>query len=147
MMLHRTSLLTICAMHYKQAAITPKEYGDMFDFEDVSKKSREAFDTVFAGYADAARSFQAIATEASEFSQKAFRDGVAHVEALASVKSPDVAFDLQSKFVKASYEAYVAEATKIGEMYANMAKSAYKPFEAPVAKATASAKAAAAAAA
>ena len=94
-----------------------------------------------------AKGFQAIATEASEFSKKSFRDGIAHVEALASVKSPETALELQTQFMKSSYETYVSEMTKIGELYADLAKSAYKPFEAPIAKATAPVKAAAAAAA
>ena len=34
-----------------------------------------------------------------------------------------------------SYEAFVAEATKIGDLYAELAKEAYKPFELIVAKA------------
>lgn len=115
----------------------------MFNYEDVSKKSKEAMDTMLKGYADAAKSFQAIATEASEFSKKSFRDGIAHVEALTSVKSPETALELQATFLKSSYESYVAEMTKLGEMYADLAKSAYKPFEAPVAKAAQPVKAAA----
>jgi hypothetical protein len=47
--------------------------------------------------------------------------------------------------VKSSYEGFVAEATKITEMYADLAKGAYKSYEAPVAKTTAAAKAAVAA--
>ncbi|MNT63885.1 hypothetical protein D3C72_2017340 [compost metagenome] len=45
----------------------------------------------------------------------------------------------------AEVDGVAAEATKIGEMYADLAKDAYKPYEAPVAKATAAVKAAAAA--
>ena len=47
--------------------------------------------------------------------------------------------------MKSSYEGFVAEATKLTEMYADLAKGAYKPYEAPVAKATSAAKAAVAA--
>ncbi len=47
-------------------------------------------------------------------------------------------------YVKAAYESFVTEATKLGEMYSDLAKSAYKPYEAPVAAATAKATKAAA---
>ncbi|TXL69006.1 phasin family protein, partial [Pantoea vagans] len=43
--------------------------------------------------------------------------------------------ELQTSFVKSSYESFVSEATKLGEMYADLAKSAYKPYEAPIATA------------
>ncbi|RUU57097.1 phasin family protein, partial [Mesorhizobium sp. M2C.T.Ca.TU.009.01.2.1] len=33
------------------------------------------------------------------------------------------------------YESFVAEASKIGNLYAELAKEAYKPFESVVAKA------------
>jgi len=38
--------------------------------------------------------------------------------------------------VKSTYEGFVAEATKLGELYADLAKESYKPFESYLAKAT-----------
>ncbi|MBZ7921398.1 phasin family protein [Ensifer adhaerens] len=118
----------------------------MFNFDDANKKSKEAIDVAVKSYSAWTKGLQAIATEAADFSKKSFEDGVAHVEKLSSIKSVEAAFELQTNFIKASYEGFVAEATKIGEMYADLAKDAYKPYEAPVAKATAAVKAAAAAA-
>jgi hypothetical protein len=43
--------------------------------------------------------------------------------------------EVQSAYLKSSYEDFVAEATKIGELYADLAKQAYKPFEGVLAKA------------
>ena len=54
---------------------------------------------------------------------------MSHAEALAGVKSVESAFELQSTYVKTAYESFVAEATKINEMYADLAKSVYKPYE------------------
>jgi len=36
---------------------------------------------------------------------------------------------VQSDYVKSSYESFVAEATKLGELYADLAREVYKPFE------------------
>jgi len=36
--------------------------------------------------------------------------------------------------VKSSYEGFVAEATKLGELYTALAKEAYKPFESQLSK-------------
>ncbi|MBB3608008.1 phasin family protein [Rhizobium sp. BK602] len=116
----------------------------MFNFDEANKKGKEAIDTALKSYSDVSKGFQAIATETAEYSKKSFQDGVAHLETLAGVKSFEAAFELQSNFVKSSYESFVAEATKLGELYADLAKTAYKPFEAPVAAATKAASKAAA---
>lgn len=117
----------------------------MFNFDDANKKSKEAVDTFVKGYTTAAQGWQAIATETADFSKKSFENGLAHFEKLSGVKSVEAAVELQTAFVKSSYEGFVAEATKLSEMYADLAKGAYKTYEAPVAKATAAAKSAVAA--
>lgn len=109
----------------------------MFNFEEASQKGKEVMEGVLKSYADVTKGFQVIAEEAAEFSKKSFEDGVAHLEAITSIKSPEAAFELQTTFLRASYERTVSEMTRIGELYVDLAKSAYKPFEAPVAKAAA----------
>jgi hypothetical protein len=36
---------------------------------------------------------------------------------------------VQSEFFKSAYEGFVAEATKLGDMYSDLAKETYKPVE------------------
>lgn len=115
----------------------------MFNFDDTSRKSKEAVDTALKSYSDATRGFQAIATEAAEYSKKSFQDTVSHFETLSGARSIETAFELQTNFVKSYYEGFIAEATKMAEMYSDLAKGAYKPYEAPVAAATAKASKAA----
>jgi len=117
----------------------------MFNFDEANKTGKEAVDTVLKSYSSVAKGMQAIATEAADYSKKSFEEGVAHFEKLSSAKSFEAAFELQTSYLKKSYESYIAEATKIGEMYSDLAKDAYKPYEAPIAKATAAAKSAVAA--
>jgi hypothetical protein len=101
----------------------------MFNFEDASAKSKEALDTMVSGYETVAKGLQTIATEASDYTKKSFEDGVAHVEKLTAVKSIEDAFELQSSYVKTSYETFIARMAKIGEMYSDLAKVAYKKAE------------------
>ncbi len=108
----------------------------MFNFDEANKKGKEAMDNALKGYSDVTKGFQAIAAETAEYSKKSFQDTVSHFETLAGAKSFETVFELQSSFVKSSYESFVAEATKLSEMYADLAKTAYKPYEAPIAKAT-----------
>ncbi len=109
----------------------------MFNFDDANRKSKEAVDSVLKSYSDTAKGFQAIASEAAEYSKKSFQDAVTHFETLSGLKSFEAAFELQTSYAKSSYEAFVSEATKLGEMYADLAKNAYKPYEAPMAAAAA----------
>ena len=117
----------------------------MFNFEEANKKGKEAMDTVLKSYSSLAKGMQAIAAEAADYSKKSFEEGIAHFERLSSVRSLEAAFELQTSFVRNAYESYVAEATKIGEMYSDLAKDAYKSYEAPAARTAAPAKTAAAA--
>ena len=116
----------------------------MLNFDDANRKSKEAMDTMLKSYSDTAKGFQAIAAEAVEYSKKSFQDTVTHFESLTGARSLEAAFELQTNYVKTAYENFVTEAAKLGEMYSDLAKSAYKPYEAPVAAATAKATKAAA---
>jgi phasin family protein len=122
----------------------PRRMMVMLNFDDANRKSKEAMDTMLKSYSDTAKGFQAIAAEAVEYSKKSFQDTVTHFESLTGARSLEAAFELQTNYVKTAYENFVTEATKLGEMYSDLAKSAYKPYEAPVATATAKATKAAA---
>ncbi len=105
-------------------------------FEDYQKASQDGLNKTMESFGTCSKGLQAIAVESADFSKKSFEAGAAHVEALAGVKSLDKAFEAQSEFVKTAYEGAVAQATKLGELYADLAKDLTKPFEALVPKAT-----------
>jgi hypothetical protein len=118
----------------------------MFNFDDASVKNKEALDAMVNTYEAAAKGFQTIATEAADYTKKSFENGVAHVESLTAVKSIEAALELQSSYLKTTYETFVAQMTKMGEIYSDLAKAAYKKIETvPAAIAAAPAKAAKAA--
>ena len=51
-------------------------------------------------------------------------------------KSLEKAMEVQSEYLKSSYEDFVAQSTKLSELYTDLAKEAYKPFEGVMAKAS-----------
>ncbi|MEO3385931.1 phasin family protein [Mesorhizobium sp. CAU 1741] len=104
-------------------------------FEDAGKAGKEFMDTGLKSFAAMSKNMQAITVEATEYSKKAFETGSAAAEKLVSAKSVDKAFEIQTDYAKQAYEGFVAQATKMSELYAEMAKDAYKPFESVVAKA------------
>ena len=106
----------------------------MVKFEDFQVYGKEHFDAAVASAGTFSKGLQAIATAVSDYSKKSFEDGSAYVEKLAGVKSFDKAIEVHTEFAKSAYETLVAESTKIGEIYADLAKEAYKPVESFMAK-------------
>ncbi|WP_137131849.1 phasin family protein [Rhizobium sp. FY34] len=109
----------------------------MFNLDEANRKSKETVDTVLRSYAEMTKSFQAIAGEATDYSRKSFQDMGSYMEQLMAARSVEAVYELQTKFAKSAFEGFFAEATKLGEMYTDLAKTGYKPYEAPVARATA----------
>lgn len=103
-------------------------------FEEFQKVGKDGFDAYVRSFGEMNKGFQAIAAEFTDYSKKAFEDSTKAFEQLAGAKSIEQAIEIQSQFAKKAYDGYMAEMTKIGEMYAGLAKDAYKPVEAAMAK-------------
>ena len=103
-------------------------------FEEFQKAGQEGLNKTMATVGACSKGLQAIAEEAVDYSKKSFEAGAAHVETLVGAKSLDKAIEAQTDFIKSTYESAVAEATKLGELYVDLAKDIAKPFEAFVPK-------------
>jgi len=101
----------------------------MKNFEDVQKLSKDNMDTTLKSFGAVSKGFQAIAVEMADFSKKSFEEGTAVIEKLMGVKSLDKAIEVQTDYFKSSYEGFMSEATKLGDLYTDLAKETYKPFE------------------
>jgi hypothetical protein len=104
-------------------------------FEDAGKFGKEFMDSGLKSMATFSKGVQAIAVEATEYAKKSFETGSAAFEKLVAAKSLDKALEVQTDYAKTAYEAFVAEATRISDLYAEMFKDTYKPFEAVSARA------------
>jgi hypothetical protein len=106
-------------------------------FEEFQKLNKDNADLALKSLTAFQKGAQAIAVEVADYSKKSFEEGTAAFEKLLGAKSLDKAIEVQTAYFKTAYEAFVAEASKLGELYTDVAKDAYKPFEGIVAKATA----------
>ena len=97
--------------------------------DPMQKFCKEGMDMAMASFNSWSKNAQAIATELADYSKKYFEDSAAAMEKLMGAKSLETAMAVQSEYLKSSYEDFVAQSTKIGELYASLAKEAYKPFE------------------
>jgi hypothetical protein len=106
----------------------------MKNFDDLQKHSKDHMDVAMKSVGATTKSVQAIAAEVTNYSKKSFEDGTAALEKLFGVKSVEKAIELQTEYAKSSYEGFVAQATKLGQLYTDLAREAYKPYEGYLAK-------------
>lgn len=106
----------------------------MFNFESLQAFGKEQMEATAASASSVTKSLQAIAAEAGDYSKKSLEQNTAFVEKLLTVRKLDEAVALQQDFAKSSYEGFVAQMTKMGELYTGLAKEAFKPVETAMAK-------------
>ncbi len=107
-----------------------------YGFEDIQRLQKEQLDTAMKSFGAYNKGLQAIAVEIADYSKKSFEEGAATVEKLFAARTVDKAVEIQSAFARQSYEGVVAELTKLGELYVDLAKESVKPYEGVLAKVT-----------
>jgi hypothetical protein len=152
-LLRRKNLLDDnCAMHYidvvgpgacrrvtssgRPKRVTPRPRSRLMtsNFDEIQKFGKEQLEAASSVAASLAKGFQTIAAETTDYSKKSIESNSAYVEKLLGAKSLDNAIQIQSEYAKSAYEGFVAQATKIGELYTILAKEAFKPVETVFAK-------------
>ena len=104
--------------------------------DQMQKFGKGAMDMVQASFDALTKNAQAIASEVADYSKRSLEDSSAAWERLLRAKTLEAALDVQSEYLKSSYEDFIAQSTKLGELYAGLAKEAYRPFEGAMAKAS-----------
>jgi hypothetical protein len=97
---------------------------------------KDNYEAVLRSYGEMNKGFQAIAASVTDYSKKSFEDATRAFEQLVGAKSIESVIEIQSQYAKKAYDIWVAEASKLGEMYAAVARDALKPVEKAVAKRT-----------
>ncbi len=103
-------------------------------FDQFQKLGKDNADAALKTFGAVSKAAQAIAVESADYAKKSFEQGTAVIEKLIGAKTLDKAFEIQADYVKSAYEDLVAQSTKLGELYTNLAKDAFKPYEGLVAK-------------
>jgi hypothetical protein len=101
----------------------------MIKIEEVQQHGKDQFDAAVAAAGSLQKGVQAIAIALGDYTRKSFEDGNAFTEKLAGVRSLDKAIEAQTEYAKTAYETFVVESQKIGELYVDLARQTYKPFE------------------
>ncbi|WP_421723547.1 phasin family protein [Bauldia sp.] len=101
----------------------------MNPFENFQKFGQDNVDIAVESADAVSKGFQALATEAADYSKTAFEASASAATKMLAAGSLDKAMEVQAEFVRSAYEGYVGQATKVGEIVSGMAKDAYKPYE------------------
>ena len=104
------------------------------NINDVQRFGKDQMEQLSASAAAITRGFQALASETTDYSKRSLESTSSFVERLFGVKSVDTAIQMQSEFAKAQFEGFIAQATKVGEIYKDIAKEAFRPVGAALNK-------------
>src|SRR5882762_7363907 len=99
------------------------------NFDDLQRLGQHNVDTAMKLSGEWNKGLQAIAAEMTDYTKRSFEESAATFEKLLSAKSVEQAIEIQSGFAKRSYDGYMHQMSKLGGMYAELAKEAYKPVE------------------
>jgi hypothetical protein len=102
---------------------------EMKQFEDFQKLGQSNVDAAMKMFGEWNKGWQAIAAEMTDYTKRSFEEGTATFEKLVSAKSVEQAVEIQTNYAKRAYDEYMHQLTKIGGMYAELAKEAYRPVE------------------
>jgi phasin family protein len=105
------------------------------NFDEMQKVGKDNMDAAMKSFGTVSKGVQAIAVEVADYSKKSFEESSAAAEKLFGAKSIEKAIEIQTEYAKSAYESFVAGATRIGELYADLTKETFKPFESYLVKA------------
>ncbi len=106
----------------------------MQQFETIQKLGKDNTEAALKTFGAISKGAQAITVEAADYAKRAYEQGTTTFEKLVGAKSLEKAIEIQADYLRSAYEGAVAQSTKVGELYANLAKDAFKPYEGLVAK-------------
>jgi hypothetical protein len=106
----------------------------MYRFDNFQNFGKQHLETVTASTSSLAKFWQAVAAESTEYSKASFGNGSAFLEKLAGAKPIEQTLQIQSEYLKTSCDGLVGYLTKVGELYSNLAKEAFKPIETAISK-------------
>lgn len=97
-------------------------------FEQVAEFQKESMDAMVNASTTVAGSVEKLSSEQVEFTKTGVEEGVKAVKAIASAKSPQEAFDINTEFFRTAFEKNVAQFNKVTEMMVTTSKDAVEPL-------------------
>jgi len=104
---------------------------NIYDFQKLGTEQLASNTIAASSFLD---TVQAIAAEATDYSRRSMENSSSFVAKLLGAKSFDSVIQIHSEYAKTSYESFVVQAKKMGELYSDLAKEFFKPIETAITK-------------
>ena len=102
----------------------------------MQKTINDNLDATTHSFKGATKVTQEIASQIADYSKRSFEQGTKTVENLLGARSLDKAVEVQTEYARSAYEDYVSHATKLGQLYTELAQETFKAYQDLAAKAT-----------
>jgi hypothetical protein len=101
----------------------------MYRFDEFRNFGKNHVEMMSASASSLAKLWQTVLAESTEYSKTSFGNSSAFLEKLAAAKSFDQTLQTRSEYLKTAYEGFAGYLSKVGDLYSNFAKEAFKPVE------------------
>ena len=102
--------------------------------EEIQKFNKDQISAVTTAASTFVKGLTQLGEETAAFTKGHYETSAATAAKFFGAKSLDEKIKIQADFAKTAYEGFVAQATKIGMLYSDLAKDAFKPFAEAFAK-------------
>lgn len=115
--------------------ITVDARAEAEDGVKLQRHSEAAFGSTAPAVNSLLESFRAVAAEAGDYSRRSLENGSTFLQKLIGAASFESVIQIQSEYAKISYVGFLAHVVKLGQLYSNFARLAFKPLESTIVKA------------
>lgn len=108
-------------------AKTAMEKGNKM-FEEMNDLNKGNIEAIVESSKLVAKGAETINQQAAEYGRKSFENATVAMKSFASVKSPTELFQLQSEYVRATFDSFISETSKNSETVLKLAGEAMQPI-------------------
>lgn len=98
------------------------------DLEAAAAFNQRNVEAVVASSKITAKALETVTSEIAAYSKKSLEDNMAAAKELSSCRNVAELVEKQAEFTRSSLESFVAEATRMNELYISAAKEAFEPI-------------------
>lgn len=102
---------------------------DKAAFDKVREMGQSGMDVMLKSVGTLSKTTQTMSIEWADFAKQSISHGTTTMQAMAKAPTPQAAMEIQTAYLKGSYERLMAQAKVMTELYTGLAKEMGKPLE------------------
>lgn len=101
----------------------------MIQFDKFQGIGRDGVEATMKSISAISKGAQAVMAETADFAKRSYEQSTTTFESLTGARTLDRAMTIQGDYLRTSYQDFLAQATKMGELCTSTAKEAAAPIE------------------